>query len=503
MASAVSNKIPVWTTSKSDDPSFAMLATPKSSTSGTIAVNKTGSLQSFQEGATSQELCVEAKQGVLASSSETTESTGHTEKPDAQTPELTSSAKLIVLISCICINFLTMGFALGLGVVFVQILDVFSTTRAQTSLMQSLCIGIIYTGAIICGPIVQKLGPAPSVILGAILSLVGCVGASFSPNVEVLIVTVGFITGFGLCLAYFSSFMVVSTVMTKHKTMGVSLITAGAGFGAFISPQLNRILLDVYGWRGVFLLLGGINFNMCVLGFTIRCLTRPLFLTKTSRGDHKPKTKPFNIRVFKKVSYTIFVFCQLPIWTFYTGLPVFIVDIAENRGYSLEAASLLLSAFTVSLVVGSLLGGLLDTVLNIPALLSSAAALSVCGLLSFGFTYFYDYGAMVALTVGHGILISVVDVCIPIILHQLCGHAMYSSALSFFFGISGMADICSGPVNGAIRDLTGDYIVMFYLAGGVALFIGLVLLLLELHVRRGRSSLMDAHVSQETVNTKL
>ncbi|XP_067664765.1 monocarboxylate transporter 6-like [Haliotis asinina] len=402
-----------------------------------------------------------------------------------------------------CINFLSRGFSLGLGVVFVQILDVFSTTRAQTSLMQSLCIGIIYTGAIICGPIVQKLGPATSVILGAVLSLGGCVGASFAPNVEVLIVTVGFITGFGLCLAYFSSYMVVSIVMTKHMSVGVSLISAGAKLGAFISPQLNRILLDAYGWRGAFLLLGGINFNMCVLGFTIRCLTKPLFLKKTSKGEPKPKSKPFNISVFKNVSYTIFVLCQLPIWTFYTGLPVFIVDIAENRGYSLEAASLLLSAFTVSGVVGSFLGGLMDTVLNIPALLSSAAALSVCGLLSFGLTYFDDHGAMVALMVGHGILIPVVNVCVPVIVHQLCGHAMYSSALSFFFGIAGIADICSGPVNGAIRDITGDYIMMFYLAGGVALFMGVVFLLLELWVRRGRSSLKDAHVSPETVNTKL
>ncbi|XP_067667572.1 monocarboxylate transporter 4-like [Haliotis asinina] len=500
---AVSNKCSIRTTLKSDDPSFTTVATPSSSTSEAIPVNNTRSLQGFQEGAAFQERRVEPDQGAMASSRDNPESTDHTEKPGAWTPELTSSAKLIVLISCICINVLSMGFALGLGVVFVQILDVFSATRAQTSLMQSLCIGIMYAGAIICGPIVQKMGPATSVILGAITSLGGCVGASFAPNVEVLIVTVGCIAGFGLCLAYFSSYMVVSVVMKKHKTMGVSLINAGAGFGAFISPQLNRLLLDAYGWRGVFLLLGGINFNMCVLGFTIRCFTKPLLLTKTAKGDHKPKTKLFNIRVFKKVSYTIFVFCQLPIWTFYAGLPVFIVDIAENRGYTLEAASLLLSAFTVSLVVGSLLGGLLDTVLNIPALLSSAAALSVCGLLSFGFTYFYDYGAMVALTVGHGILISVLYVCIPIILYQQCGHAMYSSALSFFFGISGVADTCSGPVNGAIRDITGDYIMMFYLAGGVALFMGLVFLLLELYVRRGRSSLRDAHVSPETVNTKL
>lgn len=61
-------------------------------------------------------------------------------------PELTSSAKVIILASCTCVNFLCIGFAVGLGVVFVQILDVFNTTRALTSLMQSLCIGVIFSG---------------------------------------------------------------------------------------------------------------------------------------------------------------------------------------------------------------------------------------------------------------------------------------------------------------------------------------------------------------------
>ncbi|XP_071104202.1 monocarboxylate transporter 6-like [Haliotis cracherodii] len=402
-----------------------------------------------------------------------------------------------------CISFLCIGFSLGLGVVFVQILDVFNTTRAQTSLMQSLCIGFIYAGALICGPIVQKLGPGNSVILGGLLSLVGCVGASFAPNVEVLIVTVGFITGIGLCFAFFSSYMVVSQVLTKNKGMGVALVTAGSGLGSFLSPQINRLILDAYGWRGLFLLLAGVNFNICLLGFMIRCLTKPLFLTKPSKTDLKRTSKSFNVHVFKNVPYTIFLFCQLPIWLFYTGLSVFIVDIAENRGYSLEAASLLLSALTIATVAGSLLGGILDSMLHIPALLSSSAGLFVCAPLTFAFVYFHDYGVMVALAIGHGALIGMVDVCIPIVVYQLCGPAMYSSALSFFFGLSGLSDILSGPVNGAIRDTTGDYLLMFYLAGGIALVMGVVFLCLELWMRRAKSSLKDVYISRETVDTKL
>ncbi|XP_046370656.1 monocarboxylate transporter 6-like [Haliotis rufescens] len=415
-------------------------------------------------------------------------------------PELASSAKVIILASCTCINFLCIGFAVGLGVVFVQILDVFNTTRALTSLMQSLCIGVIFSGSLICGPIVQKLGPGNSVILGGLLSLVGCVGASFAPNVEVLIITVGFITGFGMCFAHLSSYLATGSVLVKKKGMGVSLITAGAGLGAFISPQFNRLVLDAYGWKGTFLLLAGVNFNMCVLGFLIRCLTKPIYNMKTTPKDAEPKSliKSLNLHLFKNVPYMIFLLCQPVIWCFYTGVVVFIVDVARTRGYDLEAASFLLSAITIAHVAGSLLGGMLDTVFHIRALISCSVSLVLCGLLSICFAFFSSYGVMITLAIGHGVLLAILDVSIPIVLFKMSDPASYSSALSYMFGLSGFSDIASGPISGAIRDMTGDYLLMFYLAGGVALVMGVVFLCLELWMRRRKES-----TSSETIDTKL
>ncbi|XP_067664762.1 monocarboxylate transporter 6-like [Haliotis asinina] len=419
--------------------------------------------------------------------------------------ELTSSTKVIVLASCMCVNFLCIGFALGLGVVFVQILDVFNTTRAQTSLMQSLCIGVIFSGALICGPIVQKLRPGNAMILGGFLSMVGCVGASFAPNVDVLIVTVGFITGFGMCFAHLSSFIATGRVLVKKKGLGVSLITAGAGLGAFVFPQYNRLVLGVYGWRGTFLLQAGVNFNFCVLGLLIRCLTKPIYNMKTLEED--PNTQSFvkslNLHLFKNVPYMIFLLCQPVIWCFYTGVVVFIVDVAKTRGYDLEASSFLLSAMTVAHVGGSLLGGMLDTVFHFPPLFSCSASLVISGALSLCFVFFTSYGVMITLAIGHGVMLAVVDVSIPIALIKMTTPETYSSALSYMFGLSGLSDIASGPISGAIRDVTGDYLLMFYLATGVAVVMGTVFLSLELWTRRRKTSYMEETISEETIDTKL
>ncbi|XP_067664763.1 monocarboxylate transporter 6-like [Haliotis asinina] len=403
-----------------------------------------------------------------------------------------------------CNTFLSVGFAVGLGVVFVEILDVFDASRAQTSLMQSLCLGLIFTGALVCGPIVATIGPGNSVVLGGILSMAGCVGATFAPDVNVLIITIGVITGIGHCFSYLSSFVAVGQVLTAKKGMGVSLITATSNLGAFVFPQLNRLALDEYGWRSTFLLLAGLNFHLCISGLILRCLTKPIYKTKSEKD---PKKKSFvqelHLHLFKNGPYMTVLLLQLPIWCFYTGEIVFIVDVAETRGYDLEAASYLLSALTVAYVPGNLVGGMLHTVFKISGLLSCSMALVICGLLSISFVYFSSYAVMMMLAIGHGFLLAVVEVSAPIIVEQITDPASYSAALSYLFGITGFADISSGPASGVIRDATGNYLLMFYLAGGFAMLMALVCICLEIWMRRKRMASAETTVSSETVSTNL
>ena len=55
-------------------------------------------------------------------------------------------ARLLVLVSCSLANLVVMGYGQGLAVVYVQVTDVFSSTRAVTSLLQSLCFGVTFLG---------------------------------------------------------------------------------------------------------------------------------------------------------------------------------------------------------------------------------------------------------------------------------------------------------------------------------------------------------------------
>jgi hypothetical protein len=62
-------------------------------------------------------------------------------------------------------------------------------------------VSIVYTFpdssllAILARPIVQKLRPGNSMILGGILGSVGCIGATFATDINTLIICIGVITG--------------------------------------------------------------------------------------------------------------------------------------------------------------------------------------------------------------------------------------------------------------------------------------------------------------------
>lgn len=73
---------------------------------------------------------------------------------------------------------------------------------------------------------------------------------------------------------------------------------AMAGSPVFLSwlPPFNRYLLNTYGWRGSFLILGGVLLHSCVAG----CLMRPV-QQSTHQSKSKSKVGPRHDETMKKV----------------------------------------------------------------------------------------------------------------------------------------------------------------------------------------------------------
>jgi len=63
----------------------------------------------------------------------------------------------------------------------------------------------------------------------------------------------------------------------------LGVATAGSGIGGFVFPPLVNFLLSTYSWRGTFLILGAIMFNIVICGLLFRPLVAVKFWRKRQR----------------------------------------------------------------------------------------------------------------------------------------------------------------------------------------------------------------------------
>ena len=72
--------------------------------------------------------------------------------------------------------------------------------------------------------------------------------------------------GLGMGMVSNSSFSILPIYFDKYKATAAGISISGLGVGAFVFPPIIKALLDKYGWRGTFLMIGGIYAHGVILG---------------------------------------------------------------------------------------------------------------------------------------------------------------------------------------------------------------------------------------------
>lgn len=109
-------------------------------------------------------------------------------------------------------------------------------------------------------------------IFGSILAAIGFIISSFTDTIEVLFLTFGIISGFGLSLCYVAAVVIVAYYFDTKRSFATGLSVCGSGIGTMVFAPLTQYLLDEYGWRGTVLILAGFFLNMVVCGALMRDL---------------------------------------------------------------------------------------------------------------------------------------------------------------------------------------------------------------------------------------
>jgi MFS family permease len=174
------------------------------------------------------------------------------------------------------------------------------------------------------GLFVSRFGSRTTVITGSLLAAVGFLGTSFAPSIHVIIFTYGIVSGTAFGFMQMGAYFSINEYFDRRKGLALGVFTAGYSISPFVWPPLVTALFEYYGWRGTFMILAGIQLNMCVVG----ALMRP-FPKVRSDDDHKTSQCSYLLTQSKVFRNKRFVaFCGT----------IFFVHSAYVYGYALKVA---------------------------------------------------------------------------------------------------------------------------------------------------------------------
>ncbi|KAI2518478.1 solute carrier family 16 member 1, partial [Homo sapiens] len=185
--------------------------------------------------------------------------------------------------------FISIGFSYAfpksITVFFKEIEGIFHATTSEVSWISSIMLAVMYGGGPISSILVNKYGSRIVMIVGGCLSGCGLIAASFCNTVQQLYVCIGVIGGLGLAFNLNPALTMIGKYFYKRRPLANGLAMAGSPVFLCTLAPLNQVFFGIFGWRGSFLILGGLLLNCCVAG----ALMRPIGPKPTKAGKDKSK----------------------------------------------------------------------------------------------------------------------------------------------------------------------------------------------------------------------
>ncbi|XP_059784017.1 monocarboxylate transporter 1 [Balaenoptera ricei] len=410
--------------------------------------------------------------------------------------------------------FISIGFSYAfpksITVFFKEIEGIFNATTSEVSWISSIMLAVMYGGGPISSILVNKYGSRPIMIVGGCLSGCGLIAASFCNTVQELYLCVGVIGGLGLAFNLNPALTMIGKYFYKRRPLANGLAMAGSPVFLSTLAPLNQAFFGIYGWRGSFLILGGLLLNCCVAG----ALMRPIGPKPTTAGKYKSKeslqeakkgagdantdliggnpkeekrsvfqtlNKFLDLSLFKHRGFLLYLSGNvLMFFGLFTPL-VFLSNYGKSQHYSSEKSAFLLSILAfVDMVARPSMGLVANTKWIRPRVqyffAASIIANGVCHLaapLSSSYIGFCVYAGFFGFAFGW--LSSVLFET----LMDLVGPQRFSSAVGLVTIVECCPVLLGPPLLGRLNDIYGDYKYTYWACGiilivaGIYLFIGM------------------------------
>lgn len=208
-----------------------------------------------------------------------------TERKVAQHPpsmvEVPTFGRGLVLIAG-ALNFGLGALPIAMSVMFLDWQESFATTRAVTAAVHSTSVGILFGGGVIAGYVVKKFGARLSFVLGTSLATVGMFLGAFATNIPFLLASVGILGGSGFCLIQLPCIPCCTRPFKTKQGIAIATVSTGGAVVNLLVPYLYDYLIQLYSWRGAFIIISGISLNSLVLELVLTSYISPAKSTQAA-----------------------------------------------------------------------------------------------------------------------------------------------------------------------------------------------------------------------------
>uniref|UniRef100_A0A8C5WPT2 Monocarboxylate transporter 1 n=1 Tax=Laticauda laticaudata TaxID=8630 RepID=A0A8C5WPT2_LATLA len=410
--------------------------------------------------------------------------------------------------------FISIGFSYAfpksITVFFKEIEIIFEASSSKVSWISSIMLAVMYAGGPISSILVNKYGSRPVMIAGGCLSGCGLIAASFCNTVEELYFCVGVVGGLGLAFNLNPALTMIGKYFYKKRPLANGLAMAGSPVFLSTLAPLNQYFYSIFGWRGSFLILGGLLLNCCVAGALMRpigpkpdqvkkeinkeALQEIGKVTRKEGGDvntdliagknKKQKTSAFqtinkflDLSLFTHRGFLLYLFGNVfMFFGLFTPL-VFLSNYGKSKNFSKESSALLLSILAfVDMVARPSMGLVANTKWIRPRVqyffAVSVIYNGVCHLLaplSTSYAGFCIYAGFFGFAFGW--LSSVLFET----LMDLVGTQRFSSAVGLVTIVECCPVLLGPPLLGKLNDIYDDYKYTYWACGIILIFSGIFL----------------------------
>lgn len=176
---------------------------------------------------------------------------------------------------------------------------------------------------------------------------------------------------------YEPGFAVLASYLGLLTRRGITIMTLVGGFASTVFIPLTHVLIEAYGWRGALFVLAALNLVICAVLHVTSIPPAP------ARPKHKLESRPTASpssnprRVLVKPAFWLFVVTSVLQGIISTGIPVHLIPILLERGFSIDATVAAYAVIGPAQVAARFLTGFGERAMSLRGIGVATMALSV------------------------------------------------------------------------------------------------------------------------------